>query len=452
MSTVHVFLGPSLSRKDARAVLPAATYSPPVKAGDVYTAVNRGAKAVAIIDGYFEQVPAVWHKEILYALSEGVHVLGASSMGALRAAELAPFGMAGVGQIFEAYRDGVYEDDDEVAVIHAGEEAGFAVLSEAMVNIREGLRHALRRGFIGRATHDTVLGEMKRRHYAERTWSLLPEIALSTGLPLTEADALAKFVQNEKPDRKRLDALELLTDIADSGPRFEVPFHPGFAFEATVFWDQLVSGVRAGPGASASVPIEAIRGHVGVVDDDAEAVFEGALTMYLAVKEAHRVGIRTDPEQVARITERFQGTRGLTPETTQDWLSRNMLGEAEFTALMEVLALVEGVAKHHSTSLDAFLPAELQRRGRFEPVATAIAEKREALTEFGNTFPSAEDVGTTTGDLLDWYEHRYRTFGTSFDDHLRARRFNDGSRFVCELLSEYIRQGAPGASAVRADG
>ena len=63
-------------------------------------------------------------------------------MGALRAAELHVFGMQGVGRIFEAYRDDSLEDDDEVAVLHAPEEAGFLPLSEPMVNIRTTLARA----------------------------------------------------------------------------------------------------------------------------------------------------------------------------------------------------------------------------------------------------------------------------------------------------------------------
>ena len=59
-------------------------------------------RAIGLIDGVFLDVPAVWHRELLWALSEGVHVFGAASMGALRAAELAPFGMRGVGTIFAA--------------------------------------------------------------------------------------------------------------------------------------------------------------------------------------------------------------------------------------------------------------------------------------------------------------------------------------------------------------
>ena len=42
-------------------------------------------RAIGIIDGYFQQVPSVWHKEILWAMAQGVHVFGSASMGALRA-------------------------------------------------------------------------------------------------------------------------------------------------------------------------------------------------------------------------------------------------------------------------------------------------------------------------------------------------------------------------------
>jgi hypothetical protein len=441
MNVTHVFLGPSLSWDEGRKILPHAAFQPPAKAGDVYIAVKRGAQVIAIIDGFFEQVPAVWHKEVLYALSLGVHVFGASSMGALRAAELHPFGMVGVGRIFEAYRDGACEDDDDVAVVHASREFGFEALSEAMVNVRDALSEALRRGLIGQATHDTVAREMKRRNYPERTWLLVPQIAEQERLPRDEVNALTEFLRTERPNRKRLDAIELLTELRRLEHDLDSPFEPDFEFEATVFWDQLVAGVRTGPGTSAGVPIEAMRSHVGVVEDDAEAIFQGALLLYLVVKEAQRIGLRTDPEKVERITERFRRSHGLvTKATTEGWLRKNYLNEVEFSALMEVLALVEAVAKHHSTGLDAFLPAELQRRGRFESVAAAIAEKRSALANFGLTFPSAEDIGTTTDGLLAWYETRFRSFNSSFEDHLDMRRASDATRFVREILSEFLRE------------
>ena len=61
---------------------------------------------------------AVWHKEILLALEDGIAVFGASSMGRSAPRSSTPFGMVGIGAIFEAYRDGIYTDDDEVALLH----------------------------------------------------------------------------------------------------------------------------------------------------------------------------------------------------------------------------------------------------------------------------------------------------------------------------------------------
>ena len=111
--TACVFIGPTLPIAQAREQLDA-DYLPPVRQGDVYRAVVRWRpRAIGIIDGYFHQVPSVWHKEILWAMAEGVHVFGSASMGALRAAELEQFGMHGVGDVFAAFRDRTIEDDDE---------------------------------------------------------------------------------------------------------------------------------------------------------------------------------------------------------------------------------------------------------------------------------------------------------------------------------------------------
>jgi hypothetical protein len=65
-----VFLGPTLPQRDAEAMLPA-TYRPPVRQGDVYRVVRDEApRAIGIIDGGFLDVASVWHREILWALSQ----------------------------------------------------------------------------------------------------------------------------------------------------------------------------------------------------------------------------------------------------------------------------------------------------------------------------------------------------------------------------------------------
>src|SRR5258708_125078 len=133
-----------------------ATFLPPARQGDVYRAIKRlRPSVVGIVDGFFHQSASVWHREILWAMSEGVHVLGAASMGALRAVELHKYGMRGVGKVFKAYCDGRYppyqdafEDDDEVAIIHGPSEAGYVALSESIVDIRDTLARAAEVGII----------------------------------------------------------------------------------------------------------------------------------------------------------------------------------------------------------------------------------------------------------------------------------------------------------------
>ena len=143
MTRAVIFAGPSLPPRlrpdDARL-----EWRPPVRQGDLYRAALERPAIIGVIDGYFEIVPTVWHKEILWAMEAGIHVYGAASIGALRAAELDVFGMRGIGRIYEDFRDGVLEDDDEVAVLHGPEELGYPPLTEAMVNIRATFEAAVR--------------------------------------------------------------------------------------------------------------------------------------------------------------------------------------------------------------------------------------------------------------------------------------------------------------------
>src|SRR5262249_34943349 len=136
MGRVLVFVGPTIAPESIHAAIPDTVILPPVAAGDLVQAPLDAGDVVAIIDGFFRQTAAVRHKEILALLDRGVHVWGAASMGALRAAELAPFGMRGIGRIFAAYRHGDIDGDDEVAVLHGSAEAGYRALTEALVNIR----------------------------------------------------------------------------------------------------------------------------------------------------------------------------------------------------------------------------------------------------------------------------------------------------------------------------
>lgn len=213
--------------------------------GDVYTLMKKQPRAIGIIDGVFEQVPAVWDKEILYALSHGVRVYGASSMGALRAAELCTFGMEGVGRIFEAFRDGVLEDDDEVAVTHASDDFGYRQTSEAMVNIREGIRRALDEDLIQQATAEALLAEVKNMFYPQRSWPALQDAGVRLSLPPQELARLKAFVAETHPNLKRDDGLALLRTMAAAS---DAPHRPNFKFEPAYSWRVLRQRLAAAEG------------------------------------------------------------------------------------------------------------------------------------------------------------------------------------------------------------
>jgi len=230
-----VFLGPTLPVADARKLLEA-SYRPPAAQGDVLRAVLERPRAIGIVDGYFERLPAVWHKEILWAMSEGVHVFGAASMGALRAAELAAFGMVGVGAVFEQFRSGALEADDEVALAHASEAHGYRALSEAMVNIRATLAAAAARQVIGDRTHQVLIAAAKERFYANRSFPALLADGATRGVGADELARLEDFVARGRVDQKRLDAEAMLRAMATMAPPGVPPKRVEYGFEMTDAW------------------------------------------------------------------------------------------------------------------------------------------------------------------------------------------------------------------------
>lgn len=207
--TTLVYVGPTLRAAEVSALLPGATVLPPVAVGDVLVAIRRrGIKRIAIIDGYFERMAAVWHKEILRALERGVAVWGAASMGALRAAELAPFGMRGVGGIYRDYARGTLIADDEVAVAHLPAEYAYRPTSDALVNLRDGIARA---PMLTAPLRDKLVALARARFYRERSWHQLIADAQASGLP---AHVLAALSVWPKPDRKAADARMLLRALA----------------------------------------------------------------------------------------------------------------------------------------------------------------------------------------------------------------------------------------------
>ncbi len=238
-ATTVVFLGPSLPAAEAQRILPDAIIRPPAAVGDVYQIVRDARPTrLVLIDGYFERMAAVWHKELLFAMERRVAVFGASSMGALRAAELAPYGMIGYGGVFEAFQSGRLTDDDEVAVAHMPAEHGYAPVSRAMVELRAGLALAHRRKVITSAAHDRLVGLAKARFYRERSWAHLYADAAAARIGGRSLDALSALVASRGPslDVKAADARGLLRQLALAPA--ERPPRPDWKLSRTWFWER----------------------------------------------------------------------------------------------------------------------------------------------------------------------------------------------------------------------
>jgi hypothetical protein len=262
--SVCVFLGPTLTVASAAAVLDA-TFLPPVKLGDVHrVVVQRRPRAIGIIDGYFQWAPAVWHKELLWAVDQGVHVFGAASMGALRAVELASFGVRGIGRIVDAYAlgrldgpdDDPFEDDDEVAVVHGPPESGYRGSSEAMVNIRCTLIRAAAEGVVADATRRVLTAAAKALFFPDRRWESLLERGRASGLPERELAALENWLPGGRVDQKRVDAVAMLQAmrdfIATDPPRAQA-LQP---FERTTYWESAENAFRSADGLLAALRLD----------------------------------------------------------------------------------------------------------------------------------------------------------------------------------------------------
>lgn len=217
MYKVHVFLGPSLDLDTAKKLLPQAFYHPPVQCGDIIRLFRLKPDRIILIDGVYETTPAVWHKELLLALQMGIEVWGASSMGALRAAELHQYGMHGVGTVFQQFKEGLLIDDDEVAVLHHGEQQHFFPLNDAMVNIRATCERAWQEDCLTSVAKEELLTYCKSQFYPYRSLSKAAHY-LAKIKPATYHEFTLWLERNGILDIKKQDAIAVLRKAQTAAP------------------------------------------------------------------------------------------------------------------------------------------------------------------------------------------------------------------------------------------
>lgn len=223
-----LFAGPSLygTDYDAGDVI----VRGPAQMGDFERAIADGATAIGLVDGHYQQVGAVWHKEILLALSSGVAVYGAASMGALRVAECEAFGMVPVGEIARAYCSGARYDDADVALTNGPAELGFPPLTEAMVDVEATAAHLAARGLVTSAEAAAITAAARSIFFADRTAE-----AIFERLDHSRAGLLQQLYAAHRVSRKTLDALQLLELLKALQPAATAA-EPAWRFANSPFW------------------------------------------------------------------------------------------------------------------------------------------------------------------------------------------------------------------------
>jgi hypothetical protein len=211
-----IFLGPTLATLPARAraLCRASGFlvRRPVRRGDIdqLLAPRRAPGLIVIVDGVFHDTLAVGHAEIREALQRGWQVWGLSSMGAIRAREMAHLGMHGYGTVYQQF---VTEDDfqdDEVALLHEPT-APYRPVSEPLVHLRAAATYLASHGIVTDEGARAAIEDLKGRWYGERTIRRLAH-ALR---PVARGGSPALDRELRSFDRFRTKAIDLAQFLAE---------------------------------------------------------------------------------------------------------------------------------------------------------------------------------------------------------------------------------------------
>jgi TfuA protein len=211
MNKPIVYLGPTLNRDEASKILEA-DYRDPAKKGDFLRLSHTSdeKKYVGFIDGVFlhDYPPSpieVYH----LATRKNIELIGASSLGALRAVELEKFGMKGIGKIFQLFKNGILNADDEVAVTFVRDKN--ILQSEALIDIRFNLFLAYKKGIITKQTKKRFVRIAKNIYFPFRNYDDIIRLTQEQFPSINdELENFRDYILKNRDSLKARDARKLL--------------------------------------------------------------------------------------------------------------------------------------------------------------------------------------------------------------------------------------------------
>jgi hypothetical protein len=202
-----------MSTEKAKSIFDA-EYRPPAKKGDfLRLGLLSEISMVGLVDGMFMQdYPPTPIEVYQLVAKKNIIVVGAASLGALRAVELERFGMIGIGKIFELYRTGKVNADDEVAVTF--DETSYKLQSEAMIDIRFNLFLAEKRGIISTHIRKMLSHVAKKVYFPLRNYNdILDYLVKSTPEYADQFEVFRSYISSNRVSLKELDTIKLIKYI-----------------------------------------------------------------------------------------------------------------------------------------------------------------------------------------------------------------------------------------------
>lgn len=409
--TQVVFLGPSLARNEAQQILPDAIFLPPAAMGDIVGALRRyRPHSIGLVDGTFLQNMSVFHKELLYAMDSGAYVLGSSSMGALRAAECAHYGMIGIGEIYQAFATGELENDADVALTHADVDAGYRPLSDAMVTIRAVLRGSQAAGLLTARQSDELIARQEQRWFPERRVSDSLADAAEIGVTGEKLTSLREFLQSHtlELDPKRRDAialLEAMRDLPDHPPQPDL--RPQTVMSG-VFQAMLARDVVVETEDGHATTFDRIRRYAGINETDYEDVMRAARANNVLAQVAFWFGGEPTQDEIDRARQHLAHQWAVGLDQFEERAYELDLDSFSLRELLAREALVLRMLNsylgrpQHGTVTRLFLD-ELRKRGRYQDVKHAAAlQESLARSVIASADITPQQAVATHASLSQW--------------------------------------------------
>lgn len=323
---VLVYVGPSVDKDKARSILPEAIFLPPIRHADLVSHIPQYMPThVLILDGCFNESLPPWHKEISWAILKGIKVYGAASMGALRASELADYGMIGCGKIFEWYYEGVIDADDEVAVIyHVTPKGQYVCETTALVDYRAGLLDAVESGILSEEEAKEKFEIEQSKHYT------------------------CRFASQFSVQQKEADAIQLLTEFRDLVPLTDN--RPTLDFITPLFRGMLDRERRV-EFKGAQITLQNLDSYISLHSPSHHQIRWDAQNRMLALILADVLQVKASAEEIEEEWVNFCARHHLTTwDSFLDWLKANLLSKENFDVITIQNARIRKLQKAHVTS------------------------------------------------------------------------------------------------------